>query len=176
MIFDFDDGSVLAVNFWWFGYVHYVPLGKLEEHQMTAKLGPNADLVDAQDLERILEGRRGRVKSILLDQSKIAGIGNAYVHDILFLASLHPLRLANTLSENEIHELYAAIQQGLMPSLEKGGAFYEVDLHGKPGGFTMEDVLIGYREGQPCPNCQEEIIKIKTGSTSSFICPSCQRL
>jgi formamidopyrimidine-DNA glycosylase len=62
----------------------------------------------------------------------------------------------------------------LIPSLEKGGAFYEKDLHGVKGGFTMEDILIGYREGTPCPVCQTPIQKIKTGSTSSFVCPTCQ--
>lgn len=63
---------------------------------------------------------------------------------------------------------------GLRPSLAKGGAFYEVSLLGQKGGFIMEDVLIGYKEGQPCPACGAIIEKIKTGSTSSFICPNCQ--
>jgi formamidopyrimidine-DNA glycosylase len=62
----------------------------------------------------------------------------------------------------------------LAPSLEKGGAFYEVNIHGKRGGFVMEDIIIEYREGKPCLNCSTTIVKIKTGSTSSFICPSCQ--
>jgi formamidopyrimidine-DNA glycosylase len=176
VIFRFTNDECLSINFWWFGYVHAVPLGELEGHSMTTKLGPNAVQLDAEGLSQILEGRRGRIKSILLDQSKIAGIGNAYVHDILYLAGLHPLRPANTLSKVEVHKLWASIQQGLRPSMAKGGAFYEVDLYGKPGRFSMDDVLIGYKEHQPCPNCNSEISKIKTGSTSSFICPTCQRL
>jgi formamidopyrimidine-DNA glycosylase len=114
------------------------------------------------------------VKSFLVDQSKIAGIGNAYVHDILFIAGLHPLRTLNTLSEEDVERLAEGIQRGLAPSLEKGGAFYEVNIHSERGGFVMEDILIGYREGKPCPDCSTAIEKIKTGSTSSFICPSCQ--
>lgn len=117
-----------------------------------------------------------RVKQFLLNQENIAGIGNAYIHDILFLARLHPLRTLNTLSEAEIDQLAEAIQAGLRPSLEKNGAFYEVDLHGWNGSFTLDDILIGYKEGKPCPVCGAPITKIKTGSTTSFICPACQPL
>lgn len=176
LIFDFQDDTCLAINFWWFGYAHFVPLGQLETHEMTAKLGPNALEVTPAQLKALIGSQRTRVKSFLLDQSKLAGIGNAYVHDILFLARLHPMRPLNTLTEVEIEALGAAIEQGLRPSVEKGGAFYELDLFGNHGGFTMDDILIGYREGAPCPNCSTPIEKIKTGSTSSFICPNCQPL
>lgn len=176
LIFDFSDGSCLSVNFWWFGYAHFVQRNQLHLHEMSARLGPNALDLSAEDLSEILAGQRGRLKAFLLDQSKIAGIGNAYIHDILFLAKLHPMRLLNSLTADEITRLAAAIDQGLRPSLEKGGAFYEVDLHGKKGGFTADDIIIGYREGTPCPICETPIQKIKTGSTSSFICPSCQPL
>ena len=176
LIFDFDDGDCLTVNFWWFGHAHYVPTGELDSHAMTAKLGPNALDLTADDLRDLLKGRRGRIKSYLLDQSHVAGIGNAYIHDILFLARLHPLRKANTLTDAEVDALAEAIRAGLQPSIEKGGAFYEVNLYGEKGGFTMDDILIGYKEGQPCPVCTTPIEKIKTGSTSSFVCPRCQPL
>ncbi len=172
--FRFDDGTCLSINFWWFGYAHYAQIDNLHEHKKTAKLGPQAIDLTAEDLQRIIAGRKARVKSFLLDQSSIAGIGNAYVHDILFLAKLHPLRTLNTLSRDEIENLAEAIRAGLQPSIDKGGAFYEVNLQGEKGGFTMDDILVGYKEGQPCPECETEIIKIKTGSTNSFICPNCQ--
>jgi formamidopyrimidine-DNA glycosylase len=88
LIFDFDDRSNLAVNFWWFGYAHYAPIDDLEGHAMTAKLGPNALDVSQDELRKLLDGRRGRIKSFLLDQSKIAGIGNAYIHDALTKVAL----------------------------------------------------------------------------------------
>ena len=176
LVFDFDDATCLSVNFWWFGYAHYVPSGDLDSHAMTAKLGPNALDLTADDLRDLLQGRRGRIKSYLLNQSHIAGIGNFYIHDILFLARLHPLRPANTLTDACVDALAAAIRNGLQPSIKKGGAFYEVNLYGQKGGFTQEDILIGYKESQPCPICGTVIEKIKTGSTSSFICPRCQPL
>ncbi len=176
LVFDFDDGTCLSINFWWFGHAHHTPLDGLDTHAMTAKQGPNALDVSAEELANMLNGRRGRIKSFLLDQSKIAGIGNAYIHDILFLARLHPLRQINTMSDAEIEALAKAIQQGLQPSIEAGGAFYEVNLYGKPGGFTADKLLVGYREGKPCPVCGTTVEKLKTGSTASFVCPQCQPL
>ncbi len=174
LIFDFTDGSCLTINFWWFGYVHFCSPDGILQHSMTSKLGPNVLDLSEAEFKSILSGAKGRIKAFLLDQANIAGIGNAYIHDILFLAKLHPNRTISTLDENDMCHLYQGIRKGLIPSLEKGGAFYEKDLNGVKGGFTMEEILIGYREGTPCPVCQTPIQKIKTGSTSSFICPSCQ--
>jgi formamidopyrimidine-DNA glycosylase len=141
---------------------------------MTSKLGPDAIEISDTDLKASMQGKRSRVKSYLLDQSKIAGIGNAYVHDILWLAELHPNRTINTMNGEDISRLAQAIQDGLQPSLDKGGAFYELNIYGEGGRFTMEDIKIGYKEGQPCPRCGTDIEKVKTGSTQSFICPNCQ--
>ena len=174
LIFDFSDGSCLTINFWWFGYVHFCTPEGILQHQMTSRLGPNVLDLSEAEFKIALVSKKGRIKAFLLDQSNLAGIGNAYIHDILFLARLHPNRAINTLDENDMVRLYQGIRLGLVPSLEKGGAFYEKDIHGGKGGFTMEDILIGYREGTTCPECQTTIKKIKTGSTRSFICPSCQ--
>jgi formamidopyrimidine-DNA glycosylase len=173
--FDLDDSESLAVNFWWFGYAHYVPSGELGQHTLSASLGPNATSLSRGEFAALLRGRRGRLKALLLDQSRIAGIGNAYVHDILFRAKLHPLRPIPSLSRAEIERLHDAIQTEMQRSIQVGGAFYEIGLRGEPGGFMASDLLIGYREGKPCPECGTPVEKIKTGSTSSFICPKCQR-
>lgn len=174
LVIAFTDGTDLSINFWWFGYAHYVAPGELDSHAPTAKLGPNALDLDLDGWRQLLAGQRKGIKALLLDQSQVAGIGNAYVHDILFLARLHPLRKANTLSEAEIEALAHAVRAGLQPSIDKGGAFYEPNLYGEKGGFTFDEILVGYREGQPCPVCSTPIQKIKTGGTSSFICPQCQ--
>lgn len=176
LILDFEDGSTLSINFWWFGYAHYMAADRLPEHKMTAMLGPNAIDLNVDELRTLIKGQRARLKTFLLDQSKVAGIGNAYIHDILFLARLHPLRPLPTLLDEEIFRLQHAIHAGLQPSIDKGGAFYELNLHGQKGGFVVEDIIIGYREGQPCPACGTTIQKIKTGSNSSFICPACQSM
>ncbi len=176
LVFDFENGESLSVNFWWFGFAHYCSPDGIKEHPQVSKLGKNALDVITEDLDRFFRNRKTAVKTILLDQTCIAGIGNAYIHDILFLARLHPLCPANTLTREDQARLIEAIHQGLEPSLSKGGAFYELNLLGEKGGFQFEDILVGYREGQPCPACKTSIVKIKTGSTSSFLCPNCQVL
>ncbi|MBU1049456.1 Fpg/Nei family DNA glycosylase [Candidatus Bipolaricaulota bacterium] len=173
---DFCDGKTFAVNFWWFGSTHYVAPGALAQHQQSAKLGPNALDLTADQFQAILAGRRGRIKSFLLDQSNLAGIGNAYIHDILFRAGIHPSRSISTLGDRERHELFLSIRTEFERSIEKGAAQYELNLLGGRGEFGVADLLVGYREGKPCPTCAAEILKVKTGSTTSYICPKCQVL
>jgi formamidopyrimidine-DNA glycosylase len=175
-VFFFDDGTALSFRFWWFGHIHHVAEGKLGTHKMSAKLGPNAVDVTREEFREMLCGRRGSVKSFILNQERIAGIGNAYSHDILFLAGVHPERKLDTLSEDEVDGLWQAIRDGLLPALKKGGAWYERDLKGRRGRFKMDDILVGYREDKPCPTCRTKIVKKRTGSTTSFFCPKCQPL
>ncbi|MCK5584732.1 Fpg/Nei family DNA glycosylase [Candidatus Bipolaricaulota bacterium] len=174
--FDFKDGNTFVVNFWWFGNTHYIEPGGLAEHTMTAKLGLNAIDVSMEEFRDLLVGRRGRIKSFLLDQSRIAGIGNAYVHDILFRAKLHPLRTIPTLLDSDIDSLCRAIHDEFERSIAKGAAGYELNLFGEKGGFGADDLLVGYRENKACLECGTMIEKVKTGGTTSYVCPQCQPL
>jgi formamidopyrimidine-DNA glycosylase len=176
VVLDFDDGSCLAINHWWFGQVHWAAADKLDEHSMTAKLGPNALGMPLDEFKELLDGRRGGIKSFLLNQSHIAGIGNVYVQDSLFKARIHPLRSIKSLSEEEVEALWRAVQDTLQEGYDLGGSAGEMDLFGNKGRWDESFLLVGYREGLPCPNCGATIEKIKTGSTSGFICPSCQLL
>jgi formamidopyrimidine-DNA glycosylase len=176
--FGLDDGARLSFHFWWFGYIHLVPNDRLAEHRMTAELGidPLAEGFTSEALAGLLNGRRSRVKSLLLDQTVIAGIGNMYAHDILFRARLHPDRTANSLSCEEVEALWRGIRDTLRTAVDLGGSAHEMGLHGNRGSFGMEHLLVGYKEGQPCPSCGATIVKIRTGSTQGFICPHCQAL
>jgi formamidopyrimidine-DNA glycosylase len=172
LIFDFTDGACLAINFWWFGYAHFV--GDLAEHTMTDSLGPDAWGLTLDDFRALLRGRRGGIKSFLLNQKRIAGIGNVYVQDPLFKAGVHPLRGIDSLNEEEIEALWRALQETLQESIDLGGTYWEQNLFGGRGGWDESHLVIAYREGQPCPQCGTPIEKIKTGSTSGYICPRCQ--
>jgi formamidopyrimidine-DNA glycosylase len=99
-----------------------------------------------------------------------------YAHDILFRARVHPLRPANSLSEQEVGVLWQAMRDEMQEAIALGGARWEKDLYGHEGRFDLANLLVGYKEGQPCPVCGTAIAKIKTGSTTGFICPSCQAL
>jgi formamidopyrimidine-DNA glycosylase len=174
LIFDFDDGSCLTVNFWWFGYAHFA--ATLEDHAMISKLGPDFMGLSLDDFRALLAGRRGGIKAFLLNQKRIAGIGNVYVQDPLFKAGIHPSRPINTLSEEEIGVLWQAIRDTLQESIDQGGSQWEQNLYGEHGRWDDSFFLVAYREGKPCPTCGTTVEKIKTGSTSGYVCPACQPL
>ena len=176
LVLDFDDGYCLAINHWWFGQAHFVPPDELGAHKMTAKLGPNALDLTLDQFQDLLKGRRGGIKSFLLNQSRIAGIGNVYIQDPLFKARIHPLRPINSLSDDEIESLWGALWETLQESIDHGGSAWEQDLYGEKGRWDQSFFHVAYREGQPCPVCGTTVEKIKTGSTSGFICPNCQPL
>lgn len=170
----FQDGRVLAFRFWWFGYVHALPPGGA--HQMTDDLAPDA-LHPAWTSERfqdLLRGSRAAVKTLLLRQDRIAGIGNFYIHNILWRAGVHPLSPACSLGEEAACRLLSEMRAVLEASRLAGGASYERDLFGNPGGYEARGV--GYCAGRPCPSCGAEVAKLRTGATTSFLCPSCQPL
>ena len=173
-----DDGRKLCIHFWWFGYLHLVDMADPEAHAMTATLGPDvmSDAFDLDFLTQLLQGSRAGVKNILLDQKRLAGIGNMYSHDILWTAGIHPLRAANTLSEEEIKALYASIRDRFEKAIALGGSYWEVDIHGQHGGYDKSHMQIGYRSEHPCPRCGGPIEEIRTGSRSAFVCPICQPL
>ena len=109
-----DDGNCLAVNFWWFGYIHYVK--DLGDHPMVSQLGPDFTSLSLDEFRDLLQGRRGGIKSFLLNQKRVAGIGNVYGQDPLFKARIHPLRQINTLSDVEIEALWQALRETLSGS------------------------------------------------------------
>jgi formamidopyrimidine-DNA glycosylase len=174
LIFDLADGDCLAINFWWFGYAHYT--ADLTEHKMTAQLGPNALDLTLDEFQALLRGRRGAVKTFLLNQKRIAGIGNVYIQDPLFKAGIHPLRPINTLSDDELARLWEAFREKLRESIDQGGSAWELNLYNEKGKWDTSFFLVAYQEGNPCPVCDTIVEKIKTGSTSSYICPTCQPL
>jgi len=172
-----DDGSGFTAQVWWFCYLHLVKTEDLSEHKMTNRLGPTPleEAFTPEYLRSILRGR-GAIKTILLDQNRVAGIGNVYIHDPLFLAGIHPLRTANTLADEDVHRLYNSIKAIVNESISRGGLTYEVNFYGAKGDYGNPQYRVAYKEGEACPTCGETIQKIKTGSTSSYICQRCQPL
>jgi formamidopyrimidine-DNA glycosylase len=176
---DFADGSALTARFWWFGHIHLVggagtDSGSGRDHP-TKGLGPAPlDLTEAEFAALISRSKASGVKSFILDQRRLAGIGNVYAQDPLWLARIHPLRKAGSLAPDEVSALHAALCSVLNTSIAKRGLQYEKDLYGNRGGYGRDDYAVAYREGEACPRCGETITKIKTGSTSTYICPACQ--
>jgi formamidopyrimidine-DNA glycosylase len=172
----FTDKTGFTIQFQWFGYIHLVSEKNLNKHKLTAQLGvsPIDKEFTLKHFKSLLGNKKGGIKSFLLNQKNVAGIGNVYIQDILFKAKLHPNRKISTLSEKEIRNLHNAIGDVLNRSIQLGGLAYEKDFYGRKGKFTVNEFLVGYKTGQPCPTCKTPIEKVKTGSTASYICPKCQ--
>ena len=173
----FSGGSGFTIKFWWFGYIHLVDRDGLKKHKMTGELSlsPLDNDFTLPYFRELLHNRRAQVKSFLLNQRRVAGIGNVYIQDILFKARLHPKRTVDTLTEVEVETLYQSMIDVLTLSVTMRGLQYERDFYGNKGGFSNDQFLVGYKTGQPCPSCSTPIEKIRTGSTASYICPKCQK-
>jgi formamidopyrimidine-DNA glycosylase len=174
----FADKTGFTIQFQWFGYIHLVSEKDLNKHKLTAQLGisPIDKEFTLKRFKTLLANKKGGIKSFLIDQKNVAGIGNVYIQDILFQAKLHPNRRISTLPEKEISALFNAIRDVLNRSIKLGGLAYEKDFYGQNGKLTIYEFLVGYKTGKPCPRCKTPIEKIKTGGTSSYICPKCQAL
>ncbi len=174
----FSDGTGYTIRFWWFGRFFLVSDGELESEPNTKEIGidPYDERFTPEYFSSLLKGKKTQVKAFLLNQKNVSGIGNMYMHDILFKARLHPQKKISELNDDDIRRLYESIMYILNLSREKGAFGYEKDFFGRKGGYTLDQFLVGYKENQPCPVCGEKIALIKTGSTSSYICPACQKL
>ncbi len=126
------------------------------------------------DLKQALRSKR-KISVILLDQAKISGLGNIYVNESLFLAKIHPLRKANSLSNNEIQRLYKAIKTVLTKAIKHHGTtFSDYRLPGGEMGSYQKHLNVFRRKGKACKKCRTEIRREKLSGRSVFYCPKCQ--
>jgi formamidopyrimidine-DNA glycosylase len=166
-----------------FGFMDIVPTTSLEKSKHFAAMGPEplGNHFSADHLANALATKKSPIKSALLDQSNVAGLGNIYVCEALFRAQISPMRLSNTLTGSEIAALAEAIRAVLIEAIDAGGStlrdFAAAD--GSLGGFQERFDVYG-REGLPCPRspvaetAHEPIHRTVQSGRSSFYCPTCQ--
>ncbi|MBE5767343.1 MAG: Fpg/Nei family DNA glycosylase [Clostridiales bacterium] len=167
----FADGRSISVNFWWFGSLHAIGPGEM--HAPFDKLGPDILNVDETEFAAAYSCKKSPIKTLLLKQDIFCGIGNYYVHDILFAAGIHPMRPGNSLSEEEMMRLFNAVHKIFQKAILQGAADYERDLYNNLGHYSATQV--GYREGEPCRVCGTAIAAERIGSANSYFCPKCQK-
>jgi len=175
---NFADNTGFTLRFWWFGKFILCSDKELSSEPNTKDIGidPYDKRFTIEYFKEILKGKKTQIKAFLLNQKNISAIGNMYMHDILFKAKLHPKKKIQDMKEKDILALYDSINNIFEFSQKKGASWYEFDFLGKKGNYCREDFLVGYKEKKPCPICSSEIQFIKTGSTSSYICPKCQKI
>jgi len=144
---------------------------------LDASLGPEPldPAFDAAALAALLARRRGVLKPLLLDQTVLAGLGNIYVDESLWLARLHPLRLASSLDTSEVATLHAAICEVLTRAIENKGSTLRNYRDGYGRAGTNQDYFNVYqRGGKPCPRCGTPIERTVVHQRGTHLCPTCQ--
>jgi len=146
-------------------------------NNVLCKLGtePLSSGFTPETLYNSLKKRKAPIKAVLLDQHFIAGIGNMYADEALFIAGIHPLRTANSLSRTEARHLHRAIREVLQEAIGNKGA--SVSTYFRPGGETgtaHSHFRVAHRGGKPCPTCGTPIQRISIRNRGSYLCPKCQ--
>lgn len=161
-----------------FGVVFAAPTAALEADPHFAHLGvePLGGGLDGSVLARLAHGRRGPIKSFLMDGRLIVGVGNIYATESLFRAGIHPARSVSRISRPRWDRLAGTVVEVLEQAISQGGTTLNdfADGLGQSGYFQVSLSAYG-REGEPCPACGRPIRRQVQSGRSTFYCPSCQR-
>lgn len=177
-IFSFDSGAHLFFNdLRKFGYLKLC--SKLElDRLIAANYGPEplTPAFTFSALSQILKNKKTKIKAVLLDQKRVAGLGNIYVDESLFAAQIRPERLAASLSAAEVKKLWQAIQKIIKLAISKRGTTFSDyrDSEGRKGNFSRYLKVYG-RNGQKCLRCGQPILKVKLAGRGTHYCANCQK-
>ncbi len=138
-------------------------------------MGPDAREITDEEFQRALRDRRGPLKSWLMNQQMLAGVGNIYADEALFLARLHPLTMAGRISTPDARRLLRALKRVLERAVELQGTSFRdyIDIEGRPGNF-LPQLRVYQRTGKPCRRCRRPIERVIIAGRSSHFCPKCQ--
>jgi formamidopyrimidine-DNA glycosylase len=143
----------------------------------AARLGvePLGDAFTTAHLHALARSSRAPIKAFLLDQKRLAGVGNIYADEALFRARIHPLRAANRLTRGQAEALRGAVVASLNAGIEAKGATIDDfrDPYGVSGTF-QDQFLVHTREGEPCPRCERPIRKLRAAGRGTYVCERCQ--
>ncbi len=178
VVFQLDNGAILYYrDMRQFGWIHVMPTSDVMNMQFFKSLGkePLKDLT-FKEFQTILRKYKTPIKLLIMDQTKIAGVGNIYANDALYLAKIHPRRPASSLDPKEQKALFDAIETVLKKGIEVGGAseWHYVDVLGGKGAY-QKFFQVYRKNDKPCPRCGVVIEKIQLGGRGTFFCPTCQK-
>lgn len=176
----FGDGSMMGFSdARKFGKILFGTKRAVMSSRDLSGLGPEPleDDFTLSVFKNIAANSRGRAKQFLLNQKKIAGIGNIYADESLWASQIHPLRRIESLKAEEIKLLYASIKRILSAAVRLRGTSMSDyrDASGRSGGYMRQIKAYG-REGEPCPRCKTKIKRIVIGARSASFCPKCQKI
>ncbi len=180
VIFNFNDGAKLFYNdMRKFGYIKMVKTEEVEKLKVMIEFGvePLTPAFTLEKFEEILSRKKMPIKLVLMDQKQIAGVGNIYANEALFLARINPKRKANELSEKEAQKLYEALLMVLKEGIKYGGSSENsyINALGEKGKMQEHFRVYG-RTGEQClKGCGGRVERIVLGGRGTFFCPACQK-
>lgn len=178
IIFHFESGMTLRYHdVRKFGTMEIRKKDELFLSTPLNKLGMDANLVSASYLKERMQNKHMDLKSFLLNQEFIAGIGNIYADEICFLSKLHPKQDVYYLNEDDFEAISKNSKEVLEKAISAGGTTirsYTSSL-GVTGLFQL-DLMVHTKVGSPCPNCGNEIIKTRVSGRGTYLCPNCQKI
>jgi len=150
-----------------------------EEHPLLKSLGPEPfdHTFNGSWLQQMARSSRGTtIKTLIMNQKIVAGIGNIYANEALFAAGIRPDRIANTIPINPLDALCKSVRNVLSAAIAQGGTTLRdfTNEKGQPGYFQLALNVYG-KDGSPCPNCCHPIQATRIGQRATFFCPRCQR-
>ncbi len=179
VVFYLNHHSVLYFNdFRRFGWIKVVETKNVEQTGLVGKMGPEPfkDL-SLEKLQLILTKTRRPIKVVLMDQARIAGVGNIYANDALWLSKVAPARPSNSLTEEEQKRLFQAVESVLKEGMKYGGSSENsfVTPDGTEGEYQRHTLIYG-KQGTLCNHCHDnKIVKQMLGGRGTYFCPSCQK-
>ena len=179
VIFNLDNGGKLYYNdIRRFGWIRVVKTKEVEEFGFIKKLGPEPFAkLDFETFKNILSKTKRQIKVVLMDQTKMGGIGNIYANDALWDSKIYPGRAANLLTSEVVQGLFDSVEKVLKKGIEAGGAseLSFVTPDGGEGGYQNYFLAYG-KQGTLCPRCKKEkFMKITLGGRGTYYCPVCQK-
>lgn len=176
--FIFESGSCLRFHDpRRFGLILWHPGNNVLTHRLLNALGPEPlrSEFNAHYLFEVSRNKRRSIKTFLMDNHIVVGVGNIYANEALFQANIHPSQHAGTLNSDDYDRLVRIVKEVLARAIKAGGTTLQdfVNGHGSPGYFQQQLFVYG-REGQACFRCKTPILNKKIGQRSSFYCPTCQ--
>jgi len=181
VVLDFTDGSTLFFNDQRkFGWMRLLPTLEVPEIDFLKTVGPEPledDFTADKFIERLQTRKNSPIKAVLLDQKVLAGVGNIYADESLWMAKIHPSTPVDKVSRTKLVALHNDLRTVLKLAIEKGGSTDRnyVNAEGKKGSY-IDFANVFRREGQPCPRCGTTIEKIRVAGRGTHICPKCQKV
>lgn len=179
IIFSFTNGEELRYNdVRKFGTMHLFKKGEEQIQKPLNQLGPDPfeETFTYTYFSEKLQRTSRAIKTALLDQSIVSGLGNIYVDETLFKANIHPLKRANELTPQEVKLIQEQATKTLRSAVEKGGTTIRSYVNGQGDmGMFQQDLFVYGKENEPCQTCSRPIVKIKVGGRGTHLCTICQR-